>query len=53
MNDRIYKSEVLGESESNIKIMESYKAPEKYPNDNKFTIFLGGTSTIMSSSNSI
>ena len=23
--------------------MESYKAPEKYPNDNKFTIFLGGT----------
>ena len=23
--------------------MESYKAPEKYPKDNKFTIFLGGT----------
>jgi hypothetical protein len=23
--------------------MEVYKAPEKYPKDNKFTIFLGGT----------
>lgn len=23
--------------------MEIYKAPDKYPNDEKFTIFLGGS----------
>ena len=23
--------------------MEIYKSPEKYPSDNKFTIFLGGS----------